>query len=295
MNTFIYALFEFGGVVMKKIKLNTNCEIPILGLGTFRNNDEETVINTVLKALEIGYRHIDTAKAYNNESYIGKALKQSNLKRAEYFLTTKIKIHPDQNIIRKLIDESLSDLQTDYLDLVLIHWPSHDYDLNYQTYKVLEEYYEKGIIKSIGVSNFTIHHLKDLIEKAKIKPQINQVELHPGLNQIPLQNYLISENITLQSYGPFMKGNVFTGSYFDTLNEIAEKHEATIAQIVIAWGLNRNIVMIPMSTNPINLANNFLGKDIKLTDEEIEKINNLNAGRRVYTDLDNNSIYLYKE
>ncbi|HHT55722.1 MAG TPA: aldo/keto reductase [Acholeplasma sp.] len=280
---------------MKKIKLNDNCQIPILGLGTFKNNDEKTVVKTILSALKIGYRHIDTAKAYHNEKYIGNALKLSELKREEYFLTTKIKIHPNQDVVRKLINESLKDLQTKYLDLVLIHWPSHDHNLNYETYQVLEEYYEKGIIKSIGVSNFSIHHLKELILRAKIKPQINQVELHPGLNQLPLQKFLISENIALQSYGPFMKGNVFTGSYFDTLNEIAKKYDATIAQIVIAWGLNRNIIMIPMSTNPINLASNFLAKNIKLTEEDIEKINNLNAGRRVYTDPDNNSIYLYKE
>lgn len=279
---------------MKEIKLNNNSKIPILGLGTFRNNDEEVVIDTILKALEIGYRHIDTAKAYQNEAFIGKALKMSEVSREEIFITTKIKIHPNKKIVKELIEDSLTKLQTNYLDLVLIHWPSHDYDLNYKTYKILEDYYDKGIIKAIGVSNFSIHHLNNLIARVKIKPQINQVELHPGLNQIPLQKFLNENNIVLQSYGPFMKGEVFKGNYYDTLKEIANNHLATIAQIVIAWGLNRNIVMIPMSTNPINLATNFEAKDINLSNEEIEKINKLNVARRVYSDPDNNSIYLYE-
>ncbi|HHW79428.1 MAG TPA: aldo/keto reductase [Acholeplasmataceae bacterium] len=279
---------------MKEINLNANIKMPMLGLGTFRNNDESVVINTVLTALKIGYRNIDTAKAYNNEEYIGRALKMSGLPRKSIFITTKIKIHPNEKMVRELIEDSLTKLQTSYLDLVLIHWPSHDYDLNYQTYSILEEYYNKGIIKAIGVSNFSIHHLANLISRAKIKPQINQVELHPGLNQIPLQKYLNENNIALQSYGPFMKGNVFSGNYFDVLNEIANNHLATIAQIVIAWGLNRNIVMIPMSTNPINLETNFKAKDINLSKEEIEKINKLNVAKRVYSDPDNNSIYLYE-
>lgn len=279
---------------MKTLKLNKNSEIPILGLGTFKNNDENIVIETILEALEIGYRHIDTAKAYKNEAYIGKALKQSKIAREDLFLTTKIKISQSKDVVRKLLDESLENLQTKYLDLVLIHWPSPDYELNYKTYEVLEEYYEKGLIKAIGVSNFTIQHLNELIKVAKVKPQINQVELHPGLSQIHMEKYLRKENIVLESYGPFMKGNVFQGTYFEVLNDIALKYDATVAQIVIAWGLARNIVMIPMSTNPKNLKSNFLATKIKLTKDEIERINKLNAGKRVYTDPDNNNIYLYE-
>lgn len=280
---------------MRKIRLNENSEIPIIGLGTFRMTNESEVVNTVLKALEIGYRHFDTAKAYNNEHLIGLALKSANIKRNEVFLTTKIKLSDQKADIISQIEDSLEKLETNYLDLVILHWPSQDYDLNYFNYQVLEEYYQKGIIKAIGVSNFNKHHLEDLLTKCVIRPTINQIELHPGFNQLEMQKYLEDENIVLQSYAPFMKSEVFSGKYFSALSLIGAKYQATVAQVIIAWGLARNIVMIPKSTNPQNLKLNFDALKIKLTTDDINLINDLNENRRVYGDPDNNEYYKYRK
>lgn len=280
---------------MIKINLNEESQIPILGLGTFRNTEKSVVIDTILEALKIGYRHIDTAVAYNNDQYIGEAIKKSNISRDEIFITTKIKIHPDNNLVIRQIENSFKNLATDYIDLVLIHWPSEDHDLNYQTYQVLEDYYQKGLIKAIGVSNYKIDHLRELLKRAKVKPVVNQVELHPGLNQIILQEYLNKYDIRLQSYGPFMKGKVFDEPYKETLELLALRYNTNVASIVIAWGLARNIIMIPMSTNPVNLLSNFNAKNINLRKRDIELINYLNRDERVYQDPDNNNLYLYKE
>lgn len=277
-----------------KIKLNGNTQIPIFGLGTFRNNERDVVIQTILTALKIGYRHIDTAKAYKNEKYIGEAIKLSNVKREDLFITSKVKIHPNDNLVANQIDDSLNQLQVDYLDLVLIHWPSEDYKLNYQTYKILESYYKVGKIKAIGVSNFLPNHLNELLKVVDVKPVINQVELHPGLNQLELELFLNKHNIVLQSYGPFMKGEVFKSPYKEVLEKIALKYNTTIAGIVIAWGISRNIVMIPMSTNPVNLLSNYRARNIKLSKCDIELINNLDQNKRVYSHPKNNQLFLYK-
>lgn len=280
---------------MRKIKLNEHTYIPILGLGTYLNTERDVLINTLLEAFKIGYRHIDTAMAYYNEELIAEAIKLSNLQREEIFLTTKIKIHPNQEMVVKQIEERLVKLNTNYLDLVLIHWPSQDYELNYQTYQVLEKYHNKGIIKSIGVSNFNEHHLDSLLKKCQVKPAINQVEMHPGMNQLKLQKYLKSKEIQMQSYGPFKKGQIFQSPIKEVLEPLAKKYQTNIASVVIAWGLNREIIMIPMSTNPVNLLNNYQAKNIVLDQEDIELINNIGDSQRVYSDPDTNTNYLFEE
>ncbi len=275
--------------------LSNGVKMPRLGLGTFLVQDGEIAYQTALHALKVGYRHIDTAQMYQNEASIGRAIIDSKIPREEIFITTKQRGHSTPEKMRKQFLESLDKLKTDYVDLYLIHWPNHDKRINQQTWALFEELYREKKVRAIGVSNFQRHHIEDLIETATIKPMVNQVELHPGLSQIPLHKYLNENNIQIESYGPLMKGGVFEGIWRDGLSLIAQKHEATIPQIIIAWGLARNIVMIPKSVTPSRIEENFRAKDIHLSDDDIAKINELNRGKRVYTDPDNSPWGPYTE
>lgn len=270
------------------IKLRNGVTIPKLGLGTFKMTDANNIINVITNALEIGYRHFDTAQMYENEKEIGIALKKNKIDRNEIFITTKLKNHHNPETTKQLILKSIKDLQIEYLDLLLIHWPNHDNNINLQTWRVFEELYKEGLIRAIGVSNFTRYQLEQLLPHCEIKPMVNQVEIHPGLSQEPLIEYLLKHDIVPISYGPLMRGLIFDSPYFDCLSEIAHKHNATVAQIAIAWGLNRNIVMIPKTETVSRLNENYLAKNIILDSEDMEKINNLNTGKRLYSDPSNN-------
>ncbi|HAX03292.1 MAG: hypothetical protein A2Y45_00975 [Tenericutes bacterium GWC2_34_14] len=280
---------------MKMIRLSNGVMMPQLGLGTFLVADGDVAYQTTLHALKVGYRHIDTAQMYQNEGSVGQAIKDSGLKREEIFITTKQRGHSTIKKMREQFEASLEKLQTSYVDLYLIHWPNHDKKINQQTWSLFEELYTEGKVKAIGVSNFQRHHIEDLMETATIKPMVNQVELHPGLSQIPLQTYLKHEGIAIESYGPLMKGGVFEGIWQEGLSKIAEKHNATIPQIIIAWGLARGVIMIPKSVTPSRIEENFKSKDITLSEEEILTINQLNRGKRVYTDPDNSPWGPYSE
>jgi len=269
------------------IKLNNGVLMPQFGLGTFLTPDGKTAYDTVKYALSIGYRHIDTAQMYLNEASIGDAIFDSGIPRKELFITTKQRGHMSVEKMEKVFADSLEKLKTDYVDLYLIHWPNQDKKINQATWAFFEKLYEQKKVRAIGISNFQRHHLEDLMETAKIKPMINQVEMHPGLTQVPLKAYLDDQDIAIESYGPLMKGGVFEGIYQEGLSKIAEKHQASIAQIIIAWGLARGIIMIPKSVTPSRILENFKAQELKLSKEEIEEINALNRGKRVYTDPDN--------
>lgn len=267
--------------------------MPQFGLGTFKMNDEEETVSVVKKALEIGYRHFDTAQLYDNEAAVGKAIKESGIDRDKVFITTKLKFHHSKENTRKKIMESIQKLGVEYINLLLIHWPSHNDKVNSDTWSVFEEMYQEGHLKAIGVSNFTRYQLDKLLLNAKIVPMINQVELHPGLTQFPLIEYLNNHNIKVTSYGPLMRGNLENEPFNSTINKIAINHNATISQIAIAWGMNRGIIMIPKTRTFSRLEENFKAKNIKLSDEEIEIINNLNNGKRLYSDPSNNTLGIY--
>jgi len=267
--------------------LHNGVKMPKLGLGTFLMPDGEDAYASVLEALKVGYRHIDTAQMYQNEDSVGRAIKDSGLKREDIFITTKQRGHTTLEKMEIQFNDSLRKLQTDYIDLYLIHWPNHDKKVNQQTWAFFEKLYKEGKCRAIGVSNFQKHHILDLYETATIKPMVNQVELHPGLSQEPLKKWLEFEGIAIESYGPFMKGGIFEGIWKEGLEKIAEKHQATIPQIVIAWGLARDVIMIPKSVTPSRILENFVAKDVLLSIQEIEEINKLNRGKRVYTDPDN--------
>lgn len=276
-------------------KLYNGVEIPRLGLGTYLVADGESAYDTVLHALKVGYRHIDTAQMYKNEATIGQAVVDSGIDRRELFITTKQMAHSTPDKMRKQFEESLAKLKTDYVDLYLIHWPNHDKKINQQTWALFEELYYEKKVRAIGVSNFQRHQLEDLLETATIVPMVNQVKLHPGLSQIPLQAYLEKKHIAIESFGPLMKGGVFEGIWKEGLSAIAEKHQASIPQIIIAWGLARGVIMIPKSVTPSRIEENFKAKDIILSPEEILAINQLNRGKRVYTDPDNSPWGPYNE
>ncbi len=274
--------------------LSNGVQMPLLGLGTFLVQDGSSAYETVKYALEVGYRHIDTAQMYKNEASVGQAIKDAKIPRSEIFITTKQAGHSTIEKMRAQFEESLEKLGTDYVDLYLIHWPNHDKKINQQTWALFEELYEAGKCKAIGVSNFQRHHLLDLYETAKIKPMVNQVELHPGLSQEPLKAFLDQEGIAIESYGPFMKGGIFEGIWGEGLSEIASKYHASIAQVVISWGLQRDVIMIPKSVTKERIEENFNAQYVNLSDEDMKKINELNRGKRVYTDPDNSPWGPYK-
>lgn len=277
------------------ITLANGVKMPQLGLGTFLIPDGNVAYETVLHALKVGYRHIDTAQMYRNEESVGQAIIDSNIPRDQIFITTKQRGHSTVENMRKSFEESLAKLKTDYVDLYLIHWPNHDKKINQQTWSLFEELYREKKIRAIGVSNFQRHHIEDLLETATIVPMVNQVELHPGLSQVPLRKYLDSKHIQIESYGPLMKGGVFEGIWGDALKVIAEKHNATIAQVVIAWGLKNGILMIPKSVTKERIEENFNAKDLSLDEEDMKTIDALNRGKRVYTDPDNSPWGPYTE
>lgn len=276
-------------------KLTNGVIIPMLGLGTFLVTDEDIAYETVRYALSIGYRHIDTAQMYGNEHIIGKALRDSGIPRNEIFITTKQKGHSTIVEMRKAFYHSLEALQTDYIDLYLIHWPNHDKAINVQTWSLFEELYKEKKVRAIGVSNFKKHHFIGLLDSATILPMVNQIELHPGLNQLVDQSYFEAMGVAVISYGPMMRGGVFKGLMAEKLGVIAKRHNSSIAQIVIAWGLTRGIIMIPKSVTPLRIKENYESRLISLSLEEIRKINSFDLGARVYSDPDTTSHGAFKE
>jgi len=279
---------------MKTYTLNNGKKMPRFGLGTFRVEAGQSAYETVKTALEIGYRHIDTAIMYGNEQDVGRAINDSGIPRSEIFVTSKLAKMYDGDLtkIKADLDASLERLNIGYVDLMLIHWPNHDRDINDKIWKIFETYYEKGLFKSIGVSNFQIHHLDNLIKNARVMPAVNQVECHPLLSQVPLQKYLESLDIIMTSYGPLARGEVFQGKTYEALLDIAKKYGATVAQVIVSWGLNRGIVMIPKSVHKERLIENYKGQELVLSSTDIERINGLNRGRRLYSDPDNSINFL---
>lgn len=263
--------------------MNNNYEIPVLGFGTFRLTGKSNVENAILTALETGYRHIDTAAVYNNETDIGKSIQIAKIDRKDLFITSKV-WNSDQgyNSTLQAFERSINKLETDYLDLYLIHWAVKDKYL--ETWSALEHLYIKGVVKSIGVSNFQIHHLNDIFKNFSVKPAINQIELHPYLSQIQLRDFCKHNQIIVESWSPIAKGKV---SDDKLLKIIADKYGKTQAQIVIRWHIQNNFVVIPKSATKERIIENFKVFDFKLSVEDTELINSLNKDLRIGPDPDN--------
>ncbi|MFC0234082.1 aldo/keto reductase [Vagococcus entomophilus] len=263
-------------------KLANGVEMPKLGLGVWKVDSGAEVVNSVQWAIEAGYRAIDTAAVYKNEAGVGKGIAQSGIKREELFVTTKV-WNSDQGYDQTLAayEESLSKLNLDYVDLYLIHWPVEG---KYkETWRALETLYEAGKVRAIGVSNFKEHHLEDLLADAKIAPMINQVELHPLLNQEPLRKFCAQHGIAVEAWSPLGQGKLLVRP---ELKAIGDKYGKTPAQVILRWDLQNNIFTIPKSVHKERIEQNAAIFDFELSAEDIATINDLNTNERFGPDPD---------
>jgi diketogulonate reductase-like aldo/keto reductase len=263
--------------ISTKVRLNNGVEMPWLGLGVFRAEDGKEVENAVESALKHGYRSIDTAAVYQNERGVGVGLKKSGVPREEIFLTSKV-WNSDQgyNTTLEAFEKSLERLQTDYLDLYLIHWPKGK--LSVETWKAMEELYERGLIRAIGVSNFLVHHLEDFLPECKVIPAVNQVEFHPELIQPELLEYCREKGIQSEAWSPIMKGKVLN---IPVLQALAAKYGKSPVQIVLRWDIQKGVVTIPKSVKPERIISNADIFDFELSDEDMAKIDRLDKNQRI--------------
>ncbi|MCR2823669.1 aldo/keto reductase [Lederbergia panacisoli] len=255
--------------------------MPWLGLGVFQVEDGDEVINSVKYALEAGYRSIDTAAGYRNETGVGTAIKQSGIAREELFITTKL-ANSDQGYESTLqaFEESRRKLGLEYIDLYLIHWPGKTKFV--ETWKAFEKLQKDGYIRAIGVSNFNIHHLETLKQNSDVIPAVNQVEFHPLLNQQELRQYCRNAGIQLEAWSPLMQGNLD----LPQLAELAEKHEKTPAQIILRWDLQNEVVTIPKSVHKERIHENANIFDFTLSEDDMKVIDQLNKNHRFGSDPD---------
>ncbi len=254
--------------------------MPQLGFGTWMIKDETECKKAIKAALDAGYRHFDTAQIYENEQYVGQALSESLIPRAELFITTKIwNDNMFWDDIELSFEESVKKLQTNYVDLLLLHFPVTE--LRRPAWHKMQDIYRTGKTKAIGVSNYTINHLEELLRECEIKPVINQVELHVFLQQPELVNYCQKNDIVIEAYSPLAHGYNMTDK---TLASIAEKHKKSSAQIMIRWCLEKGFVTIPKSTHPERIQENFDVLGFELDAEDIKQISGLEKGLRTCWD-----------
>ena len=259
---------------MKNVTLNNGIQMPVLGFGVYQITDPAECEQAVYDALMAGYRLIDTAAAYKNEEAVGKAVIKSGIPRDELFITTKLWIQDaGYDSTKRAFEESLKRLQTDYLDLYLIHQPFGDI---YSSWRAMEDLYNEGKIRAIGVSNFLPDRLLDLILHNKITPAVNQVETHPFLQQIENAEFMKENNVQIESWAPFAEGknNIFQN---EILLSIAVKYNKSVAQIILRWLTQRDIVVIPKSVRKERIIENFDIFDFELSKEDMEKIVTLNT------------------
>lgn len=263
-------------------RLHNGVEMPYVGLGVFKMKDGEEVENAVKWALDAGYRHIDTAAVYRNETGVGNAVRNSSLRRSELFITSKL-WNSDQGYdsTKRALDESLKRLQTDYLDLYLVHWPVEGKYTD--TWKAMEDLYDEGKVKAIGVSNFKQHHLEHLMDFVRIKPMVNQMEFHPYLVQQDLVDFCGANDIQYEAWSPLMQGNI---TNVPVVKEVAKKYGKTPAQVTIRWGLQKGIVMIPKSSNVERIKENADVFDFSIHEEDMRKLDNLDRDERFGPDPD---------
>ena len=254
---------------MKNVKLSNGVEMPILGFGVFQINDLKECERVISEAIEVGYRSIDTAQVYGNEEAVGNAIKKSGIDRKEFFITTKVWIsNSGYEKAKASIEESLKKLQTDYIDLLLIHQPFGDY---YGTYRTMEEYYKAGKLRAIGVSNFYPDRFIDIAHFFEIKPMVNQVETHVFNQQIISQKIMKEYGTQIESWGPFAEGknNLFTN---ETLVEVGKKYHKTAAQVALRYLIQRDVVVIPKTVRKERMIQNFDVFNFELSEEDMKEI-----------------------
>lgn len=258
------------------IKLNDGTSIPQIGLGLWQNTNDDEFINAFNTAIEVGYRHFDSAQAYNNEHLLGRAWKQSGLKREDIFITTKINIRNfGQKHLKKSVEESLVNLQTDSIDLLLLHFPVSLF--RKKAWKELVEVQRDGHAKSIGVSNYTIKHLEEMAEYSDVAPVVNQVELHVFLQQPELIEYCQERGIVVEAYSPLARSHEMDNP---VIQSIALKHDKSYAQVMLRWLIQQGLIVIPKSVTPSRIKENFEIFDFELDEDDLAKIKLLEKNMR---------------
>ncbi len=256
---------------MKQIILNNGTEIPEIGFGTWQTT--EGVQKTVKMALEAGYKHIDTADIYGNEAEIGEALEESGIDRKELYITTKIWNNNRSALgVQQSVEQSLKKLKTDYLDLLLIHWPANEIqfenwkEINAETWKAMEELYQSGVVKTIGVSNFLVQHLKALLETAEVVPAVDQIEFHPGYTQPETVQFAEEKGIVIEAWSPIGSGRLLKD---EELKAIAHQYGVSPAILCIQFCLQSGVVVLPKSENPENIKNNLHFERFTISDSDM--------------------------
>ncbi|MEB2490304.1 aldo/keto reductase [Peribacillus frigoritolerans] len=258
------------------ITLHNGVKMPQLGFGVFKVKNGNETVESVKKAVEVGYRAIDTAAIYENEEGVGQAIRECGVPREELFITSKVwNTEQGYDTTLKAFEDSLNRLGMEYLDLYLIHWPGKDKYL--ETWRALEKLYKDGKVKSIGVSNFHVHHLENLLANSEVKPVVNQIELHPLLTQVELRDYCAKHEIKVESWSPLGRGNLLEEP---TINHIAKKHGKSPAQVLIRWHLQHDLVVIPKSITPSRIKENAQVFDFSLSLNEMNQIDALNKNER---------------
>lgn len=266
---------------MQKVVLNNGLEMPILGFGVFQMNDLEECERSISDAIEVGYRLIDTAASYGNEEAVGKAIQKSGVARNEIFITTKLWIQDaGYESTKRAFQRSLDKLKLDYLDLYLIHQPYGDI---YGAWRAMQELYREGRIKAIGVSNFYPDRLIDLIVHNEVVPAVNQIETHPFHQQIETQKFLKENNVQIESWGPFAEGknNIF---HNDVLLTIAKKYGKNVAQVILRWLMQRDVVAIPKSVRKERMSENFNIFDFELSTDDMDAVATLDSKQSAFFD-----------
>lgn len=260
-------------------QLRNGVKIPCVGFGTFKTPEGEDTVSSVKEAIKIGYRLIDTAAIYKNEKSVGKAIRECGVERNELFVTSKL-WNSEQGFDSTLraFDETMKNLELDYLDLYLIHWPiakGHDKDWQLmirETWRAMEQLFEQGRIRAIGVSNFKANHLDSLLQEATVLPMVDQIEIHPGLNQEPTVKYCTEHDMQVEAWGPLAQGALFKS---DILDNLAAKYNKTVAQISLRWILQRGIIPLPKSVTPSRIRENAEIFDFELSPDDMEYISEL--------------------
>ncbi len=267
---------------MNTVELNNGIKIPLLGFGVFQITDQQVCEQSVLTALQTGYRMIDTAACYGNERAVGAAIQQSGTDRKEIFLISKVWIQDTGYEKTKIsFEKTLCNLQTDYLDLYLIHMPFGDY---HSSWKAMEEFYREGRIRAIGVCNFLPDRLIDLIFSHEIVPMVNQIELHPFYQEKELRQMMTQYNIQPMAWAPFAEGqkNIFRN---ELLSEIGKQYGKSSAQVILRWLYQNNIAAIPKSVHPERIKENFRIDDFTLSSDDMQKIEAMDRGKSLILDI----------
>ena len=260
-------------MVEKFMLLSNGVKIPSIGFGTYKSGDDEETAKIIKNALNLGYKMIDTASFYNNEVGIGNGIKESDIDRKDIFIVTKL--WNDDHGYDKTIEafnKSLNNLQVDYIDLYLIHWPNK---LNAETWRAFEHLYETGKVKAIGVCNFKVEHLEELKKTAKIMPMVNQVEIHPFSTKNNIINYCKDNNIKVVAWSPISRGRVLSN---DLMIDLSQKYKKSIVQIVLRWHMQKGVIPIPKSSNENRIKENIDIFDFEISSEDMKAIDSLDKG-----------------